>query len=505
MPCVEDGDQTEPAAPAVTAEPAVAKIPQQRGPDMLQPPRPDEPTAPTPTLPDAPPPLPDALPTLPDAPPHPLDAPIAPPMAWPTPSTDPAPLPPAAARRRWPLVSGLVVAAGLVLALIVWIAAQGPSGQTVALPGRGLPVRSGAPAAAAPQTTAGEPTVADKIRGQLAKQAKALLAGDRDGYLAGVAANLRDGYIKRFGSLRAMGVGGWTPNLVDKPSQGADGSWDVIVEYDYCLGQGCTPQSSQVVQTSWSIAGDQVTVTKYTAGTDPWDASALQALTGRRAIVAGSGATASKLQRVLTAADAAADIADRYSHWGPAPKWYIVYVAAPSEWNSWWDNTDLGPFYDGYSKGAQGVVIQSDDAGGSYLKNLLTHELGHVVTIGDTYGSADQWWLTEGIADYISDRDGQTTRGRLPSVRQFVKQGWNGSIALGPPPASAKGQEIDARYGIALLAVTCLAKKYGEGKMLDFFGGVVRNKESLESASTAYLGTAWPGVASACANEIRNA
>ncbi|MFI5909635.1 hypothetical protein [Dactylosporangium sp. NPDC051541] len=525
---MDDGDKTEPVAPAAVTEAGPA-IPRQRGPELFAPPvsaPPTEPTGPVsapptaeaPTEPvlargpemfvPAPPVIPyQALPPVSAPPlsaPPGVQPPIVAPIYWPGGSTGPAMIPPAPApRRRWPLVSGVLVASVLVLAALVWVASQGPSGQTVSFPGHVLPGRSGAAAGAAPPSNA-EPTVADKILGTLNKQAKALLAGDQAGYLAGVGGGLEDGYKRRFGSLRAMGVQVWTPTLVDKPTQNADGTWSVLVRHDYCFGQGCVQQFPQVVQTSWTVAGDQATVAKYEQSSEPWDASALQTAVGRRVIVAGSAANAGKLQRVLTKADAAADVADRYSRWGPAPKWYIVYVAGEGEWKSWWDNGDIGANYDGYSTGPRGIVMQAADAGQSFLQTLLTHEFGHVVTVGEDYGTAEDWWMMEGIADYIADRDGATTKGRLPDVHKFVKNGWDGKITMGPPPDNAPGWEIDARYGIALLSMTCLAKKFTEPKMLDFFGAVVRKNDSLEIASTANFGTDWAGVETSCAQQVRN-
>ncbi|WP_432840685.1 hypothetical protein [Dactylosporangium sp. CA-092794] len=403
------------------------------------------------------------------------------------------------------LVGGVVVAAVLVLALLVWIASAGTGGPaTLTANGHPLPGRSGASGAAAAPSK-GEPTVSDQILGVLTQQSQALLAGNHDGYLAAAGGGLQDGFNRRFGSLRALGVQSWTPTLVDKPAQNADGTWSVLVRWDYCFGKGCTQLFPQVVQTSWTITGGKASIAKYEQTSEPWDASSLQAVTGRRVIVAGSGANASKLQRVLTKADQAADIADRYAHWDPPPKWYIVYVAGEGEWKSWWDNGDIGASYDGYSAGPRGIVMQASDAGQSWLLSLLSHEFGHVVTVGEDYGGIDDWWLVEGIADYISDRDGSTLRGRLPDVRHFVKHGWDGSITMGPPPQSASNEEIDARYGIALISVSCLAKKFGEPKMLDFFGEVVRKNASLESASTGVLGQEWAGVASYCAGQVRNA
>ncbi|MER7003959.1 hypothetical protein ABT297_13060, partial [Dactylosporangium sp. NPDC000555] len=423
---------------------------------------------------------------------------------WPVPPAVPAPQVPPRPRRRGLVATGFVAAVALVLVLAVWVASAGPAGRhDFTGSGHALPGRSAAAAGSVPGAK-GESTVSDKILATLSKQSTALLAGDRAGYLTGVGGGLQDGFTRRFGSLRAMGVQTWKPTLVDKPAQNADGTWSVLVRNDYCFGKGCTQLFPQVVQTSWTVTGDEASVAKYEKSSEPWDASALQAVTGRRVIVAGSAANASRLQRVLTKADAAADVADRYAHWDPPPKWYIVYVAGDGEWTTWWDNGGIGASYDGYSTGPRGIVMRAADATQQWLQILLTHEFGHVVTVGEDYGTADDWWLVEGIADYISDRDGAALRGRLPDVRRFVKKGWNGSITLGPPPATASSEEIDGRYGIALIAVTCLSKKFGEPKMLDFFGEVVRKNTPLESASTSVLGSEWAGVASACAGQVRN-
>jgi hypothetical protein len=475
-----DGDDREPVAgpdaPTVAlSEPTVpVVIPRQRGPEMYPPSL----SAPSPSAPPI------------SAPPR-----SAPAGQWAA--------PPPARRRQWPAIAGVTAAVVLVLALAVWIASLGPGGQNAvaAAAGQVLPGRSGA-AGNAP-TAKGEPTVGDKILDTLGQQATALLAGNHDGYLARTAPGLKEGFDRRYSSLRAMGVQSWKPTLVDKPSQGTDGTWSVLVRFDYCFGQGCTQLFPQVVQTSWTIAGNTALIAKYEQTSEPWDASALQAATGRRVIVAGSAIGAATLQRVVAKADVAADVADRYAHWGPPPKWYIVYLAGKTEWATWWD-IKVGAQYEGYSNGPRGIVIHAGDAGQPWLGILLSHELGHVVTVGDDYGTIEDWWLTEGIADYISNQDGTTMQGRLPAVRKFVKNGWDGTITLGPPPAKATDEEVSGRYGVALIVVTCLAKRFGEPKMLDFFGEVVRENTPLEEASTAVLGTEWGGVASACATQVRN-
>ncbi|GGM69810.1 hypothetical protein ACFFX1_14420 [Dactylosporangium sucinum] len=57
--------------------------------------------------------------------------------------------------------------------------------------------------------------------------------------------------------------------------------------------------------------------------------------------------------------------------------------------------------------------------------------------------------------------------------------------------------------GIALLAVTCLAKRFGEDRMLAFFTAVVREQSAPETAAPTAFGTQWAPIAAACAAEVR--
>ncbi|MGI5240502.1 hypothetical protein [Dactylosporangium sp. CA-139066] len=89
-------------------------------------------------------------------------------------------------------------------------------------------------------------------------------------------------------------------------------------------------------------------------------------------------------------------------------------------------------------------------------------------------------------------------------MRRFVKAGrWDGTITLGAMPRDASADERTARYGLALLAVSCLAKRFGEDRMLDFFAAVVRGWRTPEVASATAFGTDWAPVAASCAAQIR--
>jgi hypothetical protein len=112
----------------------------------------------------------------------------------------------------------------------------------------------------------------------------------------------------------------------------------------------------------------------------------------------------------------------------------------------------------------------------------------------------------EGIADYAT-MVGRPVRNyeAISPTRSFVRNGWSGDPAVDPPGADASLTEASARYGIAFLAVRHIAEVYTEEKMLAFFGRVVHDNDSLDSAATRELGVAWSTVKAECAQFIRDA
>jgi hypothetical protein len=281
-----------------------------------------------------------------------------------------------------------------------------------------------------------------------------------------------------------------------------DGKSPVVVTVGYCLGDaGCEPVG--LVQPSrWTVRDGRAVATEYQRTVLPWDLTPLRAVAGRRVILAVSASHAGDLQPALAAADRAADIADRYARWEAPPKRYVVYFAGPDEWSTWFHGRGKG--FDGYAAGPYGVAVRAEQLGRDGLSGLLTHEFTHVVSLGQQFDNRQDWWLVEGLAEYVADRDGGWTRDRLPFVRRYLRAGrWDGAIALGNMPKGASEDDERARYGIALLAVTCLAKRFGEDRMLAFFTAVVREQSDLETAALKAFGTHWPPVAAACATEVR--
>jgi len=58
-------------------------------------------------------------------------------------------------------------------------------------------------------------------------------------------------------------------------------------------------------------------------------------------------------------------------------------------------------------------------------------------------------------------------------------------------------------YGVAYLSVTCLATRFGEDRMLDFYGRVVRQNGPLDQASQLAFGQPWDRVNADCAGFVR--
>jgi hypothetical protein len=347
------------------------------------------------------------------------------------------------------------------------------------------------------------------IRDVLAGQSQALLHGDRDGYLRAIPEQqrvLRTQAGQRFDSLTALHVRRWSLTTWGVPST-LNGLWQQPVELGYCFGRSdCTPIYLRV-GTSWAVVHGRLQLVAYEQTNRPWDGGRLTVKDGKRVTVAGP-VSDTVLDRVLHAAETATGTTDRLAtSFDGLPQRYFVYVAGKSEWLRWYDGAspNAAAYTRALEPGASDVVIDrsvvtSDDE----TTTILTHEFGHVVTLDGTSPPAAAWWLVEGIAEYVANGDGSALRDDLSSVRTYLAAGrWDGTVSLGPPPDGASLEDTVARYGIALLAVTYLAKHYGEAKMLDFFTQVVRRQAALEDASQSVFGTTWQTVSKDTAASIR--
>lgn len=58
-------------------------------------------------------------------------------------------------------------------------------------------------------------------------------------------------------------------------------------------------------------------------------------------------------------------------------------------------------------------------------------------------------------------------------------------------------------YGVAYLSVICLANRFGDDRMLDFYARVVRQNGSLDQAAQTAFGQPWSKVNADCAAFVR--
>lgn len=352
----------------------------------------------------------------------------------------------------------------------------------------------------------------------LNKQSAALLAGDESDFLAPAdVANqsVRDKLRNRYAALHGMSLGVWEQSISGYPKPQTDGSVLVNVRQRYCMGDAsCRPVLINV-ETRWRDDGGNLRMTdikpstRTSRGPRPWEVTELTVATGQRVVVAGPTKYASRIRAMVTAADRAAAKADRFAKWVTAPSRYVIYLAGSTEWRSWYssDEPDWAAAYAiPVSDEDSEVVVNASRVSNSEVEELLTHELTHVTTLAGALAFNSPFWLVEGIGDYSmwSGKSVKTYAG-IPYVRKFAKSSrWRDDPVVAGPAEDASVEDAAARYGIAFLDVRRMAERYGEDKMLDFFGLVARDGESVESASQKAFSLTWPAVSADLAKYIRN-
>jgi hypothetical protein len=151
--------------------------------------------------------------------------------------------------------------------------------------------------------------------------------------------------------------------------------------------------------------------------------------------------------------------------------------------------------------------VRTDAVPEDELEMLMRHELTHVTSLaGADYGSAADWWMVEGIAEYaeygslnVSEYDG------IDSVGSFVRsKNWESDVRVDPPDDDASVSEAAGAYGVGYLAIRRISERFGEAKMLKFFGAVMHKGKDVVAAAKSELGTSWTNVNSDCVRYILN-
>lgn len=449
---------------------------------------------------------------IPGYPPHPASGvPGGHPVAWPQVGPPPS-------RRRWGRVLAFVVvvlvvvclvAGGLAVLAFPWlkdrISGTGPTGAPS--PGPNAPF------------TARQAWIKDRIGAALTEQHRALLAGDEAGYLSVVdpaAPQVLDGIRTQFRSLRAMRVAGWTDEPSNPTPVAADGGeqWSTELRGTPCFVTPTCAKAGARAQTRWRIRDGRAWLVEWQPvsaqpSPHPWQVAELAADAGERTVVATTPDFAGKLPKLLAEAEKAAKVADRFARAGAAPSRYVVYYAGPAEWRRWftWNPGDtVSGVALRVSVERWELMLYDDNITPEVLGGVLRHELTHASSLAGPFKDGDtMWWLHEGLAEYAL-MDGARVRDylRMPAIRQFVADGWNGDVEFRDPPKGTRGWLVSARYGMSALAVRHMADRFGEARLVEFFHRVVHDGVTVPVAARETLGVEWAALERDCADFIRD-
>ncbi|BCJ71320.1 hypothetical protein CS0771_08640 [Catellatospora sp. IY07-71] len=421
-------------------------------------------------------------------------------------------------RRRWGrlivllavlLVVACLVAGGTAVLVFPWLRDRVTGGGT-------------APDGSAPSPGFGaslpdrQAWIKDRIGAALGAQQKALLSGDEQGYLAVVdpaaEVKVRDGLRRQFRSLRAMQVAAWTEQPTH-PLPAPDGQvWITELRSTPCFVTPICSSAPARAATRWRIADGRALLREWAPvqvqpSPHPWQVAELVAVAGPRTVVATTPEHEDRLARLLTEAEKAAKVADRFARPGKLPPRYVVYHAGDGAWGTWFSwkpgqHVSGGAVRVGPERWE--IVLNERDSGPAMAGGVLRHELAHAASLAGLSDDDDKlWWLQEGLAEYAG-LNGRRVRDylRLTEIRRLMKQ-WDGDVESALPPRDAPAWQVVARYGVSGLTVRYLADRFGEAKFVDFFHRVVHDGKSVTEVSPQVFGVAWGALERDCAAYIR--
>jgi hypothetical protein len=417
-----------------------------------------------------------------------------------------------APRRPGRRVLVLVLAAALAVVTVI----------TLTAPRASRPVVAGQVVSSAPATSASPtPPSVDDV---LTAQGRALVSGDRAGFLRPVAhadAKTRALYGMLYANLRALHVARWDQIAVEDgydPAGALDGVRTEHLMVLYCFGDAACSATTVVMVVKIRAAGGTseivsaatpaVARTWYSRDTEvpPWALTPLRFAAAGRVIVAATGAESSALTSTLAIATRAVAVADRYAHW-TRPHYYVLYLASTSEFIKWFSpdhpsRNTLGYTYNLSPGDAEVTIAMSRAAAYPWMggvAGVVQHEFGHVATMSglDPYGSsramAGEDSFLEGIAELCA-YDGHTSwgRSRYGDVRDYIHSGkWSGHAFLTKEFDSSDNTIVSAAYGIGYLAMRRMVERFGKARTLDFWGAVERDDADFDHASRQILGNPW--------------
>jgi hypothetical protein len=386
--------------------------------------------------------------------------------------------------------------------------------------------------------TPGDP--ADAVMLMLQEQAAALVRGDEAGWLAAVDPAERDTvdyFRKRFRNLRALHISQFSYARGSKPYvKYGDPEFTDTIYSGFCFSMPSCPAivASDGIDLGaprirekfvFKQAGGRYVISTVFADKPehsrepmPWQAGDLVFGEGKRVTVAAAPAGAGRVKEAVAVADRAALVADRFAGQFRNPQQrYRVFLADDKAWKRWFssasprDKAVIGLTVALNDVQSEIMVKVSGNGSRAELADTIQHEMGHVVSLGHTNDTGrkitldiSEEWLTEGVAEYIGHYPQRASASsRMPAVRQLVNS------SGGPRSLEVSSLDWDepkktsAYYGFGHLAVDCLARKFGEPKMITFVSVMAREFRSSDEASKRAFGKPFDQVDKVCMSWIR--
>jgi hypothetical protein len=335
-------------------------------------------------------------------------------------------------------------------------------------------------------------------------------------------------YRTLYTSLRALEVTDWSYHTSGQPvTTGGQPGLTALAEVAYCFSntycaqwtrdaeRGSLPVLRQTLKMDRRggryVIVDEKTPQGNGESPPPWAVNEMTFVKGKRVTVGATAGNAGRLPAALAAADRAAEVSDRYAGMlNNKVNHYRVYLADDQQWATWFHGRDPKTGHAvGYATKLGDtlldVVLKLDELKtDEQLHAVLKHEFGHVVTLANTpvrYLDLDKW-LTEGIAEYIeaAPRTARET-GSAAEVRNARQLPTTLSAYVEPPSPSR--DDRGEFYAIAHTAVSCLAERHGEQKLMDFTRAMFIEKLGTDGASRKAFGKPWREVDQDCIAYIR--
>ena len=341
---------------------------------------------------------------------------------------------------------------------------------------------------AEPSDTAGR-----EVRRLLERRAAALLARDRDGFLAVLepgAQGLRTAQEQEFGNLAGVPLKSWEYRVegLDRTGEGAaTARVELALRFEgYDTVPAVTGRRIDLVRREgqWYVAGDRP---GRSGAQEIWQQGPVTAVRGRRSLVLGAGQGRQRLRGIADAADGA--VAGVTRAWTGEPGLRVVLLVPPSL-------SGMGALLGEPAAGYRGIAAVTTGASGAGRRTsadrvivnpeaydvlgavgrqvVLTHETTHVATRTAT-SAATPMWLSEGFADWVAYRESDRTPAQIaPELRETVRK--EGLPAELPADADFRftgdADRLAGAYEGGWLACRMIVERFDERTLLAFYRSV---------------------------------